>query len=160
MSTQEFSPVQETMAGTAPAVASANTRVSPVWPDSDEGPLDPDAGDEMPSVPIDPEPFGVTPVRLSGRGPRSSKRLVTPAEAAASTRRLTPEQKLLILDRWQRSGLPATDFGGMIGLSKQTLYSWKKRFETLGPGWQSRTLSPTCGGIAIPPYIQLSIARV
>jgi hypothetical protein len=50
-----------------------------------------------------------------------AKRLVTPQQAAASTRKLTAEQKLLILDTWQRFGLPATDFGALIGLSRQTL---------------------------------------
>ncbi|MBI5365573.1 MAG: transposase [Planctomycetes bacterium] len=46
----------------------------------------------------------------------------------------TPEQKLLILDTWKKSGLPGTDFGSLVGLSKQTLSSWKKKFEEDGPG--------------------------
>jgi hypothetical protein len=32
------------------------------------------------------------------------------------------------LDTWRRSGLPAGDFA-LVGLSKHTLYVWKKRFE-------------------------------
>ena len=47
---------------------------------------------------------------------------------------LKPEQRLLILDTWLRSGLPAADFGALVGLSKHTLYIWKKKFETEGPG--------------------------
>ena len=47
---------------------------------------------------------------------------------------LTPEQRLLILDTWRRSGLPAGDFGALVGLSKHTLYAWKKKFEEEGPG--------------------------
>ena len=47
---------------------------------------------------------------------------------------LTPEQRLLILDTWRRSGLPAGDFGALVGLSKHTLYAWKKKFEQEGPG--------------------------
>lgn len=47
---------------------------------------------------------------------------------------LTPEQRLLLLDTWLRSGLAAKDFGELIGLSKATLYSWKKRFDEEGPG--------------------------
>ncbi|HEU5180990.1 MAG TPA: IS481 family transposase [Candidatus Polarisedimenticolia bacterium] len=46
---------------------------------------------------------------------------------------LTSAQRLLLLDTWQRSGLPAEAFAGMVGLSKHTLYLWKKRFEQLGP---------------------------
>jgi transposase InsO family protein len=46
---------------------------------------------------------------------------------------ITPQQKLLLLDTWQRSGLPARDFGALVNISHHTLYSWKKRFEELGP---------------------------
>jgi transposase InsO family protein len=46
---------------------------------------------------------------------------------------LTPQQKLLILDAWQRSQLPARDFGAMVHVSRHTLYAWKRRFEELGP---------------------------
>jgi transposase InsO family protein len=46
---------------------------------------------------------------------------------------LTPQQRLLLLDTWQRSGLPAQDFAALVGLSKHTLYSWKKKFDTQGP---------------------------
>ena len=49
---------------------------------------------------------------------------------------LSPQQRLLLLDTWQRSGLPARDFAALVGVSKHTLYAWKKRFEELGPaGW-------------------------
>jgi len=46
---------------------------------------------------------------------------------------LSPTQKLLLLDTWQRSGLPARDFGALVHLSRHTLYAWKKKFEQLGP---------------------------
>jgi transposase InsO family protein len=46
---------------------------------------------------------------------------------------LTPQQRFLLLDTWQRSGLPAGDFAALVGLSKFTLYSWKKKFDTEGP---------------------------
>jgi transposase InsO family protein len=39
----------------------------------------------------------------------------------------------LILDSWQRSGLPAGDFAPLVGMSKHTLYAWKARFEEEGP---------------------------
>lgn len=82
-----------------------------------------------------------TPVRIpAGRrplaaGPRPGrgKRLVAPEDAAKATRSLTPEQRLLILDTWQRSGLPARDFSTIVGVSHHTLYAWKRRFEEHGP---------------------------
>jgi transposase InsO family protein len=68
---------------------------------------------------------------LAGRlGKRRGRRLVKPSTPTAP---LTAEQRLLLLDTWRRSGLPAADFAALIGLSKHTLYAWKKRFEQQGP---------------------------
>jgi transposase len=68
---------------------------------------------------------------LAGRlGKRRGRRLVKPS---APTPPLTAEQRLLLLDTWRRSGLPAADFAALIGLSKHTLYAWKKKFEQQGP---------------------------
>ncbi len=47
---------------------------------------------------------------------------------------LTAEQRLLILDTWKRSGLAGTDFASVVGISHLTLYNWKKKFESEGPG--------------------------
>jgi transposase InsO family protein len=52
---------------------------------------------------------------------------------AAPSTPLTAEQRLLLLDTWQRSGLPAGDFAPLVGLSKHTLYAWKKKFDQQGP---------------------------
>jgi transposase InsO family protein len=52
---------------------------------------------------------------------------------AEKVSKLTAEQRLLVLDTWRRSGLPAGDFADMVGMSKHTLYDWKKKFEELGP---------------------------
>jgi transposase InsO family protein len=68
--------------------------------------------------------------RLGGRG-KPGRRLVKKADQARA--KVTAEQRLLLLDTWTRSGLPAGDFAGLVGVSRHTLYSWKKRFETLGP---------------------------
>jgi transposase InsO family protein len=68
-------------------------------------------------------------VKLVGRskGRRLVKKDLTPAPA------LTPEKRLLLLDAWQRSELPAKDFAALVGMSKFTLYTWKKKFEAQGP---------------------------
>jgi transposase InsO family protein len=74
------------------------------------------------------------PARPSLTGPRRSRgrtrRLVNPAEKAAP---LKPEQRLLLLDTWQRSGLPAGDFAALVGISKHSLFAWKKKFAESGP---------------------------
>src|SRR5262245_53856549 len=48
--------------------------------------------------------------------PRRGRRLVP--NPATPTPPLTPQQRLLLLDTWQRSGLPAADFAALVGLSK------------------------------------------
>jgi transposase len=63
--------------------------------------------------------------------PPRSRRLAHPDEPPATA--LTPEQRLLLLDTWRRSGLPAGDFAALVGISKHTLYAWKRKFETEGP---------------------------
>jgi transposase InsO family protein len=78
---------------------------------------------------IDPEallsgPFGGQPTRPRGR------RLTRPELEKVAA--LTPQQRLAILDCWQRSGLPAKDFAPLAGVSRHTLYAWKQRFERLG----------------------------
>jgi transposase InsO family protein len=63
---------------------------------------------------------------------RKGQRLVQ-EQPKLPTAPLSPEQRLLILDTWRRSGLPAGDFASLVGVSKHTLYAWKKRFEADGP---------------------------
>ena len=62
---------------------------------------------------------------------RRGQRMVKPGQARPPA--LSAEQRLLLLDTWRRSGLPAGDFAALVGLSKHTLYAWKKKFDTKGP---------------------------
>ncbi len=71
--------------------------------------------------------FRPPPLSGVGRGRRLEKEGVKPAA------KLTPQARLLLLDTWRRSGLPAGDFAPLVGVSKHTLYAWKKRFEEHGP---------------------------
>ncbi len=72
--------------------------------------------------------------RVRGKlsGPRRGKRTVRVDEGATRIH-LRPAQRLLILDTWVRSKLPAREFADLFGLSPHTLYSWKKRFDEEGP---------------------------
>src|SRR5262249_20765326 len=54
-------------------------------------------------------------------------------EEAARRVHLNARQRLLILDTWVRSKLPAREFADLFALSPHTLYAWKKRFEQEGP---------------------------
>jgi transposase InsO family protein len=80
-------------------------------------------------APFDPQSRGESWPSL----PRRTKKNKSLSKPELPRAPLTPEQKLLLLDTWSRSGLPARDFGALVGISKHTLYSWKQRFEKLGP---------------------------
>src|SRR5262245_50619182 len=71
------------------------------------------------------DPLASVPPNLKARPRRG--RLLKPEDARGLN--FTPEQRLMILDTWQRSKLPAGDFAPLVGLSKHTLYAWKKRFD-------------------------------
>lgn len=69
------------------------------------------------------------PPRLGGR--RRGRRLVKSTERPNG--QLTPEERLLALDVWKRSGLPASEFSSLLGVSAHTLYQWRARFQSQGP---------------------------
>ena len=94
-----------------------------------EAPWQPRPQNDDEAVPEEPEEdFEVTPFPPNLKGPRRgtlSKPQKKPVTSAS--------QKLLLLDTWQRSGLPARDFAAMVNVSHNTLHSWKKKFRELGP---------------------------
>src|SRR6516165_7753113 len=109
-----------------PAAAMPGPAVPEPTAEEYSGDLPPPTADE--SAPEEAAPPWRPP--LSGRrsgGPRSLQKPQGP------TPPLTPEQRLLLLDTWKRSGLPARDFAAMVGISRHTLFAWSKRFEKLGP---------------------------
>ena len=96
---------------------------------------------ESASEPLSPIPFPpIAPLeRVSGdvrEGTPSCepvrKRQNLPS-GGGPTPAFTPEQRLLVLDVWKRSALPAGDFCPLVGVAAATLYEWKRRFEELGP---------------------------
>jgi len=84
---------------------------------------------EAPAVQAEPFEGPVSPPRL--RPMKKGQRLVK--KRATPKLQISPQQRLLILDTWRRSGLPAADFSALVGIPKHTLYNWKKRFEQEGP---------------------------
>ncbi len=77
---------------------------------------------DSPSAHLDP----VAELRRQGLGlpieksrTRRGRRLARPEEVKPAA--YNPQQRLMILDCWQRSGLPAKDFATLVGVSKHTL---------------------------------------
>lgn len=85
-------------------------------------------GPELDEEAISPKRF------MAGRRKGSSvkgKKLVQPEDGGRLV--LTPQQRLLLLDTWRRSGLPAGDFAALVKIGKHSLYAWKKAFDEQGP---------------------------
>jgi transposase InsO family protein len=75
--------------------------------------------------------WGDSPLPPPNLRARKKGVLAKPRERPQPT--LSPQQKLLLLDTWMRSGLPARDYGALVNVSRHTLYAWKRKFEQLGP---------------------------
>ena len=72
--------------------------------------------------------------RPEGRGRRIKRRVRRLTKEPEGKRaQFSGEQRLLILDVWRRSSLPAADFAPLVGVSVQSLYKWKRVFGEEGP---------------------------
>ena len=65
--------------------------------------------------------------------PQEPPKKRAPRTVDPKTRHFTAAERLHLLDVWQRSGLPASEFAALVGCNKHSLYGWKKRFEAEGP---------------------------
>src|SRR5262245_49583943 len=118
------------------AAPSPTPHPPPAPPPPPPPPPPPDA--PAPGPPAEgPEP---APEGGAAEAPREQPRLQQPVRGRRYARKpdapaspLTPEQRLLVLDAWRRSGLPAGDFAPLVGVSRHTLYAWKKKFAAEGP---------------------------
>jgi transposase InsO family protein len=70
---------------------------------------------------------------------------------------LSPHERLLLLDTWQRSGLPAGDFAPLVGISKHTLYAWKKQFALHGPAGLMEKPRGVSSGSKLPEVTKRTI---
>ncbi|MGH9317251.1 MAG: IS481 family transposase [Thermoanaerobaculia bacterium] len=73
---------------------------------------------------------------------------------------LTAEQRLLVLDSWLRSKLPAREFSQLVGLSHHTLYAWKRRFEELGPAGLDEKPRGSVTGSRLPQATRRAIVMM
>jgi len=114
---------------------------------------------EPPEHKPEPEP---SPPEKKKRRPRKSaqgSRALT-REVDRPAKSVTPEQKLLLLDAWKRSGLPGSDFAELVGFSYKTLYQWRRRYEKEGvEGLFGRPKGPKPGS-RVPPVTRQAILLI
>ena len=82
------------------------------------------------------------------RGRRRGRRLVRSSDEVRGP--LSATKKILLLDLWNRSGLPARDFAGLTGLSHHTLYLWRAKFKLEGPAGLMEKPRGAPGGSRLP----------
>jgi transposase InsO family protein len=129
------------------------------WSAQDRGPeIEPEAADSVSDSAssgeevAEPEIEPRLPLR-SGAGRR--RRLVRKADQPRVV--LTGAQRLLLLDTWRRSQLPAGDFAPLIGVTKHSLYAWKKRFDQEGPAGLADRPRGARNGSRVPEVTRRSI---
>ena len=66
----------------------------------------------------------------------------------------------MILDSWLRSKLPAGDFAPLVGISKHTLYLWKKRFSQHGPAGLAEHPRGASTGSKLPKVTKRTIVML
>jgi transposase InsO family protein len=88
---------------------------------------------------------------------RSRQRRHTLSVPTPKGQALQPEQRLLLLDTWQRSGLPAGDFAALVGISKFSLFAWKKKFDQEGPAGLMDKPKGTHAGSRLPELTKRTI---
>ena len=94
---------------------------------------------------------------LGWNGKRQKRGLVKPDEVRQA---FSPHERLLILDTWQRSGLAAGDFAPLVGISKHTLYLWKKRFSQHGPAGLAEHPRGATTGSKLPEVTKRTIVML
>jgi transposase InsO family protein len=100
-------------------------------------------------------------VRLTGRGvgrPRTAR--TVRRDEAARPRRMSAPQRLLLLDTWMRSKLPATEFSALVGVATHTLYEWKRRFEERGPEGLRDRMGARRTGSRLPEAVRRAIVMM
>lgn len=65
--------------------------------------------------------------------PRRARQPDKNPDSRLSCRALTPADRLLILDIWDRAGVGGPQFAELLGISSASLYQWRRRFKRLGP---------------------------
>ena len=110
-----------------------------------------------PAVPVTGSGVELPRRPLGWDGAPAKRGLVKPDEVRQA---FSPHERLLILDTWQRSGLPAGDFAPLVGLSKHTLYLWKKRFSQHGPAGLAEHPRGAATGSKLPEVTKRTVVML
>jgi hypothetical protein len=150
---------EQPQAADSPMAASGPPGSSPDQPPGDRPPsteaviepIDaepaPDTADGLADLPPGLVTDADAGLRRYQRRPAPGRRLVKKDSPAPPP--LTAEQRLLLLDTWRRSGLPAGDFAAMVGVSKHTLYAGPPGAGALGSAPRPRPPGQPSAGAAV-----------
>lgn len=132
----------------------AQPPVDPLDPDLGPNPLDPSEEPlVVPEEPVTDEQPSLSPTpHLTGRAPGSHVKSAQKPKAQVNA-----QQRLLILDLWRRSALPAGDFAELVGVSRHTLYAWKKAFDEAGPAGLADHPRGSKKGSRLPEVVKRAI---
>ena len=123
----------------------------------------PDASDPVAGEEVEEAPVSVPRLSAGRKGKR--RRLVRKEDEPPRT--VPAPKRLLILDTWKRSGLPAADFAPLVGVSKHTLYKLGQVLRGVRPGradgpspWQPQGQPPVRGHQAHDPDAEKEAPRI
>jgi transposase InsO family protein len=90
-------------------------------------------GDAVEPAEAPAEPPAPEPERRKKPGPKGKRKSPALQKPDGERKTYTGEEKLLILDVWEKSNLAAADFCTLIHMSPHTLYAWRKKLDDEGP---------------------------
>jgi transposase InsO family protein len=100
----------------------------------------------------------VVPVEREDSAGEVSEKRGKGSEEKGAKESFKPQQRLLILDIWERSELPAKEVAPLVGITPHTLNEWKKRFDQYGPaGLEDKQRGRPILGSRLPEPTQRAI---
>lgn len=107
--------------------------VAEQFPDADDAPAENEEGDQSSDLVVeDGEEIPASqaiPVGKVAGVPKKGRQTVKEPVARII---YNVQERMLLLDTWKRSKLPAGDFASLVGMSPTTLYEWDKKFRKNG----------------------------
>lgn len=116
---------------------------------------DPTEESSLSSLPGREEDFPEEPRALEKLRRQRRRQVLRKAEDLCQP--LSGPKKILLLDTWKRSGLAAREFAALTGVTKESLYAWRRKFLLEGPAGLMEKPRGTPRGSRLPDLTQRTI---